>query len=378
MTRGKLNLYTNYIANEPQQAQIWSHWNSLMGDPATEMWTGVPQVLAVTHPAQLNAQANAVPVTVTRGGQPLAGALVAVYQSGTVRATAYTDGNGNVALPLAGVVNGALQVTVTGHNLKPYLGSVAIGAVTSSLDFAAMNLTEASGNGNGVANPGESLLLDLQLANHGSASLANVSATLSCPLPWVHVTTATRSFGAIAGGGAAWSQGAYAVSLDPEAQGGQAIALRLVATSGSQTWTSLVNVTPTGPRGAFNRVTFSGPGGTMDPGESGNVLVDLTNAGNQNTAGVTATISCTSQWVTITDAAGAWGAIAVGAQSSMSNSFGVGHLARLLPRPPGQLHRSAAVRRGRRRHRGVHAGHRHCRGRRPDRPRRLRLLHLRQ
>ncbi len=122
LTRGKLNLYTNYIANEPQEAQVWSHWNSLMGDPATEMWTGVPQVLAVTHPAQLNAQANAVPVTVTRGGQPLAGALVSIYQSGTVRATAYTDGNGSVVLPVTGVVNGALQVTVTGHNLKPYLG----------------------------------------------------------------------------------------------------------------------------------------------------------------------------------------------------------------------------------------------------------------
>jgi len=335
LTRGKLNLYTNYIANEPQQVQVWSHWNNLMGDPATEMWTGVPQVLTVTHAAQLNALANAVPVTVTRGGQPVVGALVAAYQLGTVRATGYTDGSGNVLLPITGVVNGALQVTVTGHNLKPYLGSVAIGAVTSSLDFAALTVTEASGNGNGVPNPGESLLLNLQLANHGSASLTNVSATLSCPLPWVHLTTGTRSYGTVAGGGSAWSQGAYAVSLDADAPGGQAIPLRLDATSGSQTWTSLIYLTPTGPRALFNRITFSGPGGNLDPGESGNLAVEISNVGNQNTAGVTATIACTSPWVTVTDATGAWGAIAVGVTTPTSNPFAIsvasdcypGHLA---------------------------------------------------
>ncbi len=335
LTRGKLNLYTNYIANEPNQARIWSHWNNLMGDGATEMWTGVPQILSVTHPTQLNLLANAVPVTVTRGGQPLADAQVTIYQSGTVRTSGHTDSSGNVVLPLAGAINGALQVTVTGHNLKPYLGSIAIGTVTSSLDFAALTLSEAGGNGDDVANPGESLLLDLQLANHGTASLANVSATLSCPLPWVHVTTGTRPFGTIAGGAAVWSQGAYAVDLDDDAPGGQAIPLRLDATSNGQTWTSLVAVTPTGPRGQVNRVTFSGPGGTMDPGEIGNVSLDVSNAGNQNTAGVTATIACSSQWVTITDANGAWGAIPVGVQVGMSNPFGIsiasdcypGHLA---------------------------------------------------
>ena len=36
---------------------------TLRSDGATEIWTGVPQSIAVTHPAQLNAQANALPVS---------------------------------------------------------------------------------------------------------------------------------------------------------------------------------------------------------------------------------------------------------------------------------------------------------------------------
>ncbi len=296
LTRGKLNLYTNYIANEPQQAQIWSHWNSLMGDPATEMWTGVPQVLAVTHPAQLNAQANAVPVTVTRGGQPLAGALVAVYQSGTVRATGYTDGNGNVVLP----ARRRGQRRSAGDRHRPQPEAVSGVGRHRRRDVVPRLRRDDPHRGRRqrqrrreprrvvaarpAARQPRQRVVDQRLGH------AQLPAAVG---PRDHRPRAASAPSPAAA--SAWSQGAYAVSLDADAPGGQAIALRLVATSGSQTWTSLVNVTPTGPRGAFNRVTFSGPGGTMDPGESGNVLVDLSNAGNQNTAGVTATISCTSR-----------------------------------------------------------------------------------
>jgi hypothetical protein len=338
LTRGKLNLYTNYIVNEPQQVQVWSHWNNLMGDPATEIWTGVPAVLTVTHPANLSTSANAIPVTVIRAGQPLAGALVAAYQAGTVRATGFTDSNGAVVLPIDGATTGVLQVTVTGHNLKPYLGATSIGAVTSSLDFAALLLNDSGGNGNGLANPGEPLQLSVQLANHGSTALADVTATLSSPLPWVHVNTATRSFGTVVGGGTAWSQGAFGVSLGLDAPGGVTAPLRLVATSGAQTWTSLVDLAVTGPRGVLNRAFFGGPGGTMDPGESGAITIDLANGGNVATAGVTATLSCNSNWVTVTDANGAFGAIPIGGQVTQSNPFAVsiagdcypGHLANFI------------------------------------------------
>ncbi len=338
LTGGKLNLYTNYSQNEPNQAHIWAHWNNLMGDPATEIWTGVPASITVTHPASLSTGANAIPVTVLRSGQPVMGALVTAYQAGAVQVSAYTDGNGSVVLPIDGAAAGVLQVTVTGHNLKPYLGAASIGTVTSSLDFAALQLDDSAGNGNGLANPGEALQLAVQLANHGSTSLPNVTATLSSPLPWVHVTAPTRSFGTVAGGGTAWSQDDFGVSLGLDAPGGLVAPLRLVATSGAQTWTSLVDLPVSGPRGVLNRALFAGPGGTMDPGETGALTIELVNGGNLATAGVTATLSCNSNWVTVTDANGAFGAIAPGGMATQGNPFAVsiasdcypGHLANFI------------------------------------------------
>jgi len=39
---GCVELFLNYQAEEPNQVQIFSHWANLMGDPALEVWTGVP------------------------------------------------------------------------------------------------------------------------------------------------------------------------------------------------------------------------------------------------------------------------------------------------------------------------------------------------
>ncbi len=335
LTRGKLALYKNFIVNEPSNVTIWSTWNNLMGDPATEIYTGVPVAATVSYPATLSSGANAIPVTVMVGGIPVADAMVTVYQAGNVQTTAYTDQAGQAVLSVAGVADGTLQVTVTKHNLKPFLGSATIGNVSASLDYSALQLSEASGNGDDVPNPGEALDLTIQLANHGSNGLGSVTATLSSPLPYVHVTTGTQAFGTIAGGASAWSQGAYAVSLDADAPGGQTISLRLDASSGAQTWTSLVDVLVTGPRGSLSRVNYSGPGGTMDPGETGNVTSDLVNTGNLASSGATATLSTTSNWVTITDDTGTFGALPIGQQVSQSDPFAVsissdcypGHLA---------------------------------------------------
>ncbi|HPD73658.1 MAG TPA: FlgD immunoglobulin-like domain containing protein, partial [Candidatus Krumholzibacteria bacterium] len=41
------------------------------------------------------------------------------------------------------------------------------------------------------------------------------------------------------------------------------------------------------------------------------------------TAGVTATLSCASQWITVTDAAGAWGAIGAGGSAVQTNAFAI-------------------------------------------------------
>ncbi len=321
LTRGKLNLYNNYYANEWQNVWVWSTWNNLMGDPATEIFTGVPASIDVAYPASVSEGANAVPVNVTLAGVPVPGARVAAYQDGTVRSFGNTDLAGDVVLDIAGAAAGDVLITVTGTNMHPHLGQVAVGAVSSSLDLDALAISEVSGNGDGTPNPGEVVDLQVTLRNNGSNAVSGGAATLSSPEAWASVQTGTASLGTVAAGGTAVAT--FRVAVASDAPGGDAAALRLDATGSGGDWTSLVGLDVSGPAGSFNRLTFGGAGGDFDPGESGTLRFDLVNTGDLATAGVTGTLSCNSQWITVTDASGGWGALAPGGAAAQSDLFAI-------------------------------------------------------
>ncbi len=83
--------------------------------------------MSVDHPAALPIGVGAVPITVTAGGEPVAGAVVAVYKDGEISVSATTDAAGRVTLALPSHSAGSLLVTVWGHGLMPYRGSLALG-----------------------------------------------------------------------------------------------------------------------------------------------------------------------------------------------------------------------------------------------------------
>ena len=335
LSRGKLNFYINYWQNESNKVWSWSTWNNLMGDPATELWTGVPRGLDVQHPDVVATTAGALPVTVTSSGFPVAGARVAVYQANTVRDWAETDASGQAVLAIDGAATGDVHVTVTGHDLYPYRGMTAVGTVARSLDLADLDLDDSAGNNDSLANPGETFLVSVELINGGTNAANAVTATLGGGPQWVDITGSTVSFGTIGSGASAWGTEPWTVTLDSAAPGGATATLELVASSGGETWTSLLTIPVAGPRAEIAATVWNFPGSSPDPGESGTLSLFLHNLGNLATAGVVGALTCDSQFVDITDPSGAWNAMGNGATVSPVDLFAItvdatcfaGHLA---------------------------------------------------
>jgi hypothetical protein len=184
-TAGKVCLYTNYYVGEPDRAQIWAVWNSLMGDPATDMWIGVPQSLTVTAPAALALGAGTLDVTVQSGAAPVPGPPAGLRPRRRRRAGARhhrCPGQGHAGgravrdrlpavdgeRPRLPSACGRRHRGPAAHVLRPVVHA----------DHRQRHAGQFAGNGNGQANPGETLALVPTLRNTGTNTAFGVSSTL--------------------------------------------------------------------------------------------------------------------------------------------------------------------------------------------------------
>ncbi len=316
---GKLEMINNYEANQPQVVEIWCVWANLMGDPATDLWLAPPLTAAVSFPDQLPVGANAVPVTVTVDGQPLAEARVALYKTGEILVAGYTDAGGAITLPIADYSAGELLLTVTKHGLLPYQDALILGAADLFVTLAASTIEDdhqapSSGDGNGVVNPGEVLELSCELRNLGDQTAVAVTGQLSSNDPFAIVVSAQSSFGDIPAGGTAGGD-PFTVAIVPNAPDtpdDHPLQLLLSVSNGDDIWTSLVTLPVVGSTLVKDSHVWGGGGGGPDPGESGTLAVTLTNEGARDCAGGTAILRTSSPWVSVTDSVGTFAAIATG------------------------------------------------------------------
>ena len=313
LTRGKYELFLNYAAGDYENVQIFSHWNNLMGDSAGEIWTAVPQEMSVVHPATLALGANAVTLEVAASGTPCEQAYVCLWKGDEVHVGGYTDAAGMIDLPVSPTSTGEMLITVTKHDHHPYLGSLDVSAPELFVGYRDHQIDDSvGGNGDGIVNPDESILLPVQVENFGSQLAPSVEALLTSADAFVSVVSGLTHFGDIPAGGTAWGAAGFAIEIAPNVPDGHMAHLTLDLTSGSDTWRAIIALPIVSAVFAFDEVTLYDFGSHIDPGETGEISVRLYNHGTASGAAVTGTLLSGNQWVTVTDAQGAFGTIGAG------------------------------------------------------------------
>lgn len=125
----------------------WGQENARMyfwlGDPATEVWTGIPEALTVDHPAEGFIGTQDFEVTVTDGTSPIEGATVCLYKNSEVYEVGTTGINGVATFTITPSSGGTMFATVSNHNNLPYEGEVTI---LDELPNVALALTPDAGS----------------------------------------------------------------------------------------------------------------------------------------------------------------------------------------------------------------------------------------
>ena len=328
-SRGKLELYLNYSVGDMNGAQNFCHWINLMGDPAGEIWTGVPQTIAVSHPASLALGANAVTASVSSGGFALQGATVCLYKEGEVHVAGRTGADGTVELPVGAPSAGPLTITVTGHDLRPYAGAIAVAQQTRFVGYAAHAVDDdasgsSTGNGDGVPNPGERIELRVAVRNSGSQEVDDIAATLTASDPYVTIVDAVEAVPNLQAGASAWCLDDFDLVIAGGAPNGHRLLCDLDVASGTDIWRSLIELEVVAPEFVYDAVTLYDVGTRLDPGEAGGISVRVANHGGAGAAGASGRLVSHSTWLVVTDSLGVFPAAPVGATvENTADRFGV-------------------------------------------------------
>jgi len=320
LNRGKLALYEHYPLNPWDRVAITSHWNTLMGDPGVELWTGIPQTMVATYDASPSPGTNYLEVNVTNNlSIPLEGAWVTAYdETLNMFATGYTDENGDVALEINAEALGSASLTVTNHNYIPHLGEFTIVSSDRFVNVVDVLIDDTIGNNDGFINPGEDIGLEVSLKNFGSMSASSVTATITTENDFITITDGTESYGTISAGSTVFSSDDFDISVDADILGGTEIKLDVVITDGlANTWNDIIFLTVEGANLDVVEYSVDDANEYLDPGETTLLDITLQNNGLVTANAVSGILSSTDSRVTVSDANGYFGNVSgAGGQAS--------------------------------------------------------------
>ncbi|MDP8267360.1 MAG: C25 family cysteine peptidase, partial [Candidatus Tenebribacter davisii] len=341
VNRGKLALYEHYPQNPGNYVDIFSHWNTLIGDPGVELWTGVPQEIVADYETQIFPGTNYLEVTVTDdNGIPQGNAWVsALMGDDVIFVTGYTDANGVVYLPIEANTTGEMNLTITKHNFIPHLGMVQISNEALAISVYNYmvdddNSGTSSGNEDEMINPGEDIELKVSLKNYGSQTASSITATISTDNDFITIADAVEDFGSIASGSSAFCTDDFDISIDEDVLGGTLIQLDILIEDGSgNQWNEVLFLMVEGINlYATDYIVFNSGNGVFDPGEDVEISVTLSNLGSVNATGIEGLLRCNNSGITISDSIGIFETISAGNSGNNNNDkFSVEASYQILP-----------------------------------------------
>ena len=200
------------------------------------------------------------------------------------------------------------QVMTPGKNNNSGSGRIdALAAVNAvplpGPSYYAHSINDASGNNNGIPEPGESILLTLAMANFSDAPASNVTVAITTQNPFITLTDSVEYFGDFGLEDIIEKEDAYAFEVAGNIPGGEQITINITAYTDDESWESKFVITAHGVLLSAGGVTindFAGNNnGNLDPGEVADLIIPISNLGQIDAEESMALLSTFSTWITI-------------------------------------------------------------------------------
>jgi len=288
----------------------WNFYDcNLLGDAAVRFWTDEPIDVVADYQDALPIGVPSITVNLTENGNPAEAIECVFVMEGVVYGMATTDETGVAEIvftePIANV--GDASIFISGYNCQ--LEELPVSVIPNGgayVVFSSSVVNDDDGNGNGIADYNESILLTTEMKNVGTAQADDVMVTLSSSDPYVTITDDSEDFGNIAGGATVSIENAFAFDIAADVPDQHTILFNVQA-QGQDTWSSTFSIMVCAPALAMdeyyiNDAVSGNNNGLLEPGETADVVITAANNGGADAYEVMATLTSGDQYITVNTA----------------------------------------------------------------------------
>lgn len=289
------------IENYPQHSSPLYYWQAYhtFGDPSQFIYYTQGLENEVSHMPILPIGLDTYTVT----AEP--GSYVAISKDGVLHGAAFVGETGEVEVPIEPVLDGGdVTITVSKAQYIPYIQNVPAAALEGP--FVVLDSYEVSNNEEGFVS-GETATINVTIKNVGADNAVGVEGQLLIDDPYFSlVNTETVIFGDVEAGDSGNTttlQDAFTIEVATDVPDQYASTFILDLTDGNESWQSNLQVIANAPKLDFETVVINDGGelnpGVLDPGETAEVIVTVTNNGHATSEEGSVDLLTDSPWVSI-------------------------------------------------------------------------------
>ncbi len=319
--RGLLPAYSNAAGKYFLQQSAWPYntnnkevtYNLFHhhGGAFLTVYSEVPQELTVTHNPVLISGESSFTVNAEEGS------FIALTVNGEIIGTGEATG-APVAIEIEPQLPpNTMIVTITKQNYYRYEQMVEI--IPPSGPYVVYNdveLDDTMGNGNGIMEFGETIMLNMTMENVGVETAENITATLTSDDEFITIVNGSANFGDIDANSTATFDEAFEIQAAENIPDMHNVAFTVSVTDGSETWESFFSIMGHAPMLEVVNITVSDPTGNgngfLDPGENADIMFETANNGSADAPEVLASLVTMSPFLTLNNNAFVLGDMAAG------------------------------------------------------------------
>ena len=318
ISMGQVNYAGNLSVSASTTSKKKYYWETynLVGDPSVIPVIGEPDTFNIVLP-------DTLPNNLTRyslNSEPFS--YIAISHFDTLYDASFASASGSVTLDLPGLSNDSCLMVITGQNRKPLIKTIYFSDNHKEfINLKSYGITDVSGNNNGLADYGESVMLNLTVSNAGTITASGLYAKISSASPWVSILNDSVMIGTLSGGGETVLNNSFPLIISGNVPDLGLITIDLILKDGHEEKSYKIDICTHAPNlditGFFLDDSLTGNGNYIpDPGETVNLIFNVSNLGTSSSSGLF-TISSASEDITLLEPTKNSGNLAAGTSTDI-------------------------------------------------------------